>query len=84
MKEFHPETPLGPPKSSRFSRQQLKTLIEQYGFEEKTYLDLGTHYYVSFEKLRLIREAVCAVICNGIGWLRRRSLVPRIGGTGVP
>lgn len=52
MVEFKPETPFGPPKSLKFSRQQLKTLIEQYGFEEKAYLDLDTHYYVSFDKLK--------------------------------
>lgn len=48
--EFHPETPFGPPRSIRFSKERLKALVEPRGFEEKTSFDLGTHYYISFEK----------------------------------
>jgi hypothetical protein len=50
MIEFHPETPFGPPKSVRFSHHQLKALLEGYGFQQRIYFDLDTHYFVSFEK----------------------------------
>ncbi len=50
MIEFFPDTPFGPPKSIRFSREALKSFVESYGFKEKSYLALNTHYFISFEK----------------------------------
>jgi SAM-dependent methyltransferase len=49
--EFHLDTPFGPPRSIRFSKEQLKALVEPRGFEEKASFDLETHYFVSFEKV---------------------------------
>jgi hypothetical protein len=48
--EFFPDTPFGPPKSIRFSKEELKSLVESYGFKESAYLNLSTHYFISFEK----------------------------------
>ncbi|MDA8426341.1 MAG: class I SAM-dependent methyltransferase [Treponema sp.] len=50
--EFHLDTPFGPPRSIRFSKEQLKALVEPRGFEEKISFDLGTHYFISFEKAK--------------------------------
>ena len=50
--EFHPDTPFGPPRHIRYSKEALKTKVEPYGFREKASFDLGTHYFVSFERVR--------------------------------
>ncbi|HUX41602.1 MAG TPA: methyltransferase domain-containing protein [Rectinemataceae bacterium] len=50
--EFHPDTPFGPPRQVRFSKEALKAKVEPYGFREKAFFDLGTHYFVSFERTR--------------------------------
>ncbi len=50
MIEFHPDTPFGPPRNIRFSREDLKSKVITYGFQEVLYIDLGTHYFVSFEE----------------------------------
>ena len=50
--EFHPDTPFGPPRHIRYSKEALKAKIEPHGFREKATFDLGTHYFVSFERTR--------------------------------
>lgn len=52
MIEFYPDTPFGPPKSIRFSRESLKSLVESFGFRESAFADLQTHYFISFETIR--------------------------------
>ncbi len=52
MIEFHPDTPYGPPKSIRFSSEALKSKIERFGFSQEAYIDLNTHYFVSFAKVK--------------------------------
>ena len=51
MTEFHPETPFGPPKSIRFSKDVLRAKVEEHGFKQEAYVDLDTHYFVSFRKI---------------------------------
>ena len=48
--EFHLDTPFGPPRDIRYSKESLKAKVEPHGFEEKASFDLGTHYFVSFER----------------------------------
>jgi len=49
--EFHPDTPFGPPKSIRFSKDEIRRKIEPYNFEMSSFIDLDTHYFISFKKL---------------------------------
>ncbi|MGC8654463.1 MAG: class I SAM-dependent methyltransferase [Candidatus Kryptoniota bacterium] len=49
--EFHPETPFGPPKSIRFSKDEIRRKVESYYFEMSSFIDLDTHYFISFKKL---------------------------------
>jgi ubiquinone/menaquinone biosynthesis C-methylase UbiE len=49
--EFHPDTPFGPPRHIRYSKEALKAKVEPHGFREKATFDLGTHYFISFERL---------------------------------
>ncbi len=51
MIEFHPDTPFGPPKSIRFSKDALRSMVEPFGFKQETYIELGTHYFMSFRKI---------------------------------
>ncbi len=48
--EFHPETPFGPPKSIRFSKDALRSKVERFGFKQETFIELNTHYFSSFRK----------------------------------
>jgi SAM-dependent methyltransferase len=47
--EFKLETSFGPPKNIRFSREDLKAKVEFHGFVETAYIDLDTHYFISFK-----------------------------------
>ena len=49
--EFHPDAPFGPPINIRFSGEELKAKVEAHGFKEEWYIDLETHYFISFKKL---------------------------------
>lgn len=51
MIEFYPDTPFGPPRSIRFSREVLKSKVESNGFVEESFIDMGTHYFISFKKV---------------------------------
>ncbi|MGC9151930.1 MAG: rRNA adenine N-6-methyltransferase family protein [Microbacter sp.] len=46
--EFKLDTLFGPPKRLRFSKEDLKEKVAFYGFVEQAYLDLDTHYFMSF------------------------------------
>lgn len=50
MIEFYPDTPFGPPKNIRFTKEELKSKVEAFGFIEENFLDLNTHYLISFKK----------------------------------
>ncbi|MBB3186510.1 rRNA adenine N-6-methyltransferase family protein [Microbacter margulisiae] len=50
--EFKPDTPFGPPRHIRFSKEELKSTIEAYGFKEDAYIDLNTHYFVSLKLVK--------------------------------
>lgn len=52
MIEFKLDTPFGPPQSIRLSREELKAKVESYGFMEKAYIDLTTHYFISFKLVK--------------------------------
>ncbi len=52
MIEFKLDTPFGPPKSIRLSKEELKAQVESYGFIEKAYIDLTTHYFISFKLVK--------------------------------
>lgn len=47
--EFKLDTSFGPPKSIRFTKERLKKKVESYGFIEASYIDLNTHYFISFK-----------------------------------
>lgn len=49
MIEFKLDTLFGPPKSIRLSKDELKAKVESYGFIEEVYIDLNTHYFISFK-----------------------------------
>lgn len=50
--EFKLDTPFGPPKRLRFSKDDLKEKAAIYGFVEQAYMDLDTHYFVSFHLIK--------------------------------
>ncbi len=50
--EFKLDTPFGPPKSIRLSKEELETKVESYGFVEEAYIDLKTHYFISFKLVK--------------------------------
>jgi tRNA A58 N-methylase Trm61 len=52
MIEFYPETSFGLPKSIRFSKEELKSKVEAFGFMEKNFFDLNTHYLILFKKAK--------------------------------
>jgi SAM-dependent methyltransferase len=49
--EFYPDTPFGPPKSIRFSKDEIRRKVESYLFEMSSFIDFNTHYFISFKKL---------------------------------
>jgi len=48
--EFKLDTMFGPPKNIRFTPEKLKAKIEPFGFMQEAFVDLDTHYFVSFKK----------------------------------
>jgi SAM-dependent methyltransferase len=50
--EFKLDTLFGPPKSIRLSKEELKALVESYGFAEEAFIDLTTHYFISFKLVK--------------------------------
>jgi SAM-dependent methyltransferase len=52
MIEFKLDTPFGPPKSIRLSKEELKAKVESYGFIEEASIDLTTHYFISFKLVK--------------------------------
>ena len=50
--EFHLDTPFGPPRHIRYSKEALVAKVAPHGFVERASFDLETHYFVSFERRR--------------------------------
>ncbi|NNM67292.1 MAG: hypothetical protein HKM06_04685 [Spirochaetales bacterium] len=49
--EFHLATNFGPPREIRFSPDQLKSKVEEYGLKLESQLDLETHYFHRYKKV---------------------------------
>ncbi len=51
MVEFELDTPFGPPRSIRISKEQLKDMVEAHGFQQVGQREFQYHYALSFVRL---------------------------------